>query len=82
MTGMTNASPRNGHPSQASTSGDGTAQPGTPRTAVIHDGNGTWFGVDELWMSLLTDSELADLEAGDESTLDRVPCVNLLIQNG
>lgn len=50
----------------------------TRLTAILHDGNGTWFGVGGLWVSALTDAELQELEEGNEWILTDVPALPLL----
>ena len=57
---------------------DGQNLPEPTHTAVIHDGNGTWFIPSSLEISTLTDEELGELEEGNESVLERVPIINLL----
>jgi len=37
--------------------------------AVVHDNDGTWFGVGGLWLSFLDTRQLKELQAGSEHVL-------------
>jgi hypothetical protein len=49
-----------------------------PNHVVLHDRNGTWFVAGDLWLSLLTQDQMHELECGVEQPLGERAALNLL----